>query len=271
VTWAVTENSYSLASRLPSGRHRSARSSLSLQTPGRCRAANPSARTGDREAPLRLLPAAPAGQARGDRGELEEALSALPRGGAVCSQASRGSRAVGTRAPMAIRQGPNQRWSLDFVSDRLCCGRRLRIRYVIDDFSRECLAAAVDISLSGRRVARDLDRIADLRGRPCMVVSDNGADLERDPEMAAGPGSRTALHRARKACSEWLRRVIQRADARRMSERASIGRPAPRPSLDRGVARRLQSSSPSHEPRPAPPREFLNRSIKDQSQNSANF
>ena len=48
---------------------------------------------------------------------------------------------------------------------------------MIDDFSRECLAAVVDNSLSGVRVARELDRIAELRGLPCMVVSDNGTEL----------------------------------------------------------------------------------------------
>ncbi|UOA20716.1 hypothetical protein DSM14862_03554 (plasmid) [Sulfitobacter indolifex] len=45
-------------------------------------------------------------------------------------------RAVGTRAPMALPQGSNQRWSLDFVSDSLSCGRRFRVQKVIDDFSR---------------------------------------------------------------------------------------------------------------------------------------
>jgi transposase InsO family protein len=41
---------------------------------------------------------------------------------------------------MAIPQGVNQRWSLDFVSDALACGRKFRILTVVDDFSRECLA-----------------------------------------------------------------------------------------------------------------------------------
>ncbi|GIT89285.1 transposase [Roseobacter sp. OBYS 0001] len=86
-------------------------------------------------------------------------------------------RAVGTRAPMAVPQGPNQRWSLDFVSDSLSCGRRFHILNVIDDFSRECLAAVVDTSLSGDRVGRELDRIAEMRGYPFMVVSDNGTEL----------------------------------------------------------------------------------------------
>jgi len=87
------------------------------------------------------------------------------------------TRAVGTRAPMVIAQGPNQRWSLDFVSDSLSCGRWFYILIEIDDFSRDCLAAVVDTSLSGERVARELDRIAQMRGYPCLVVSDNGTEL----------------------------------------------------------------------------------------------
>ena len=59
-------------------------------------------------------------------------------------------RALGTRAPMAIPQEPNQRWSLDFVSDALAYGRRFRLLNVVDDYSRECLACIVDTSLSGR-------------------------------------------------------------------------------------------------------------------------
>jgi putative transposase len=64
-------------------------------------------------------------------------------------------RALGTSAPMAIPRGPNQRWSLDFVSASLTSSQRFRILNVIDDFSRECLAAVVDTSLSGIRVCRE--------------------------------------------------------------------------------------------------------------------
>ena len=78
-------------------------------------------------------------------------------------------RALGTRAPMTIPRDANQRWSLDFVSDTLTDGRRFRILCVIDDFSRECLATVVDNSLSGERVGRELDQIAERRGYPCMI------------------------------------------------------------------------------------------------------
>jgi putative transposase len=78
---------------------------------------------------------------------------------------------------MAVPQGFNQRWSLDFVADALACGRRFRVLAVLDDFTRECLALVADTSLSGLRVGRELDRIVALRGRPAMIVSDNGTEL----------------------------------------------------------------------------------------------
>lgn len=99
----------------------------------------------------------------------EERLTVRRRGGR--------KRALGTRAPMTIPQGPNQRWSLDFASDVLNDGRRFRVLVVVDDFSRECLALVADSSLPGRRVARELDRIVELRGRPLQIVSDNGTEL----------------------------------------------------------------------------------------------
>ena len=71
----------------------------------------------------------------------EERLTVRKRGGR--------KRALGTRAPMTLPQRINQRWSLDFVSDALACGRRFRVLNVIDDWSRECLASVVDTSISG--------------------------------------------------------------------------------------------------------------------------
>jgi putative transposase len=87
------------------------------------------------------------------------------------------NRATGTRAPMTIPQGPNQRWSLDFVSDALDWGRRFRVLAVVDDFTREALALVVDTSISGARVARALDALLASRGRPTMIVGDNGTEL----------------------------------------------------------------------------------------------
>lgn len=86
-------------------------------------------------------------------------------------------RALGTRAPMMLPSRINQRWSLDFVSDTLSDGRRFRILCVVDDYSRECLAAVVDTSLGGVRVVRELERLVDERALPETVVSDNGTEL----------------------------------------------------------------------------------------------
>jgi putative transposase len=89
----------------------------------------------------------------------------------------RRKRALGTRAPMLLPSSINQRWSLDFVADALSDGRRFRILCIVDDFSRECLAAVVDTSLGGVRVVRELERLALERAAPQVVVSDNGTEL----------------------------------------------------------------------------------------------
>jgi putative transposase len=86
-------------------------------------------------------------------------------------------RALGMRAPLSVPQGPNQRWSLDFVSDQFGCGRRFRILTVVDDFTKECVALVPDTSLSGARVARELDLAIKQRGRPVTIVSDNGTEF----------------------------------------------------------------------------------------------
>ena len=106
----------------------------------------------------------------------EERLTVRKRGGR--------KRALGTRAPMAVPQGRNLRWSLDFVADTLVSGRRFRILTLVDDFSRECLALVLDTSLTGMRVARELDRVAEIRGYPGMIVSDNGSELTSNAILA---------------------------------------------------------------------------------------
>jgi putative transposase len=112
----------------------------------------------------------------------EEKLQVRRRGGR--------KRALGTRKPMVLPDGPNQRWSLGFVSDALTpshglqanhCravdGRRFRIFAVVDDFSRENLVLVTDTSLSGQRVARELDRVIAERGMPKTIVSDNDTEF----------------------------------------------------------------------------------------------
>jgi putative transposase len=76
-----------------------------------------------------------------------------------------------------VAQRPNQRWSLDFMSDQLADGRRFRLLNVVDDFTRECLAVEVDTSLTGQRVTRVLERLRAVRGLPERLVSDNGPEF----------------------------------------------------------------------------------------------
>src|SRR5690349_4649053 len=86
-------------------------------------------------------------------------------------------RAVGTRCPILVEAKVNARWSLDFVHDQFAHGRRFRILNVVDDVTRECLAAIPDTSISGKRVARELAGIINARGKPGMIVSDNGTEF----------------------------------------------------------------------------------------------
>ncbi|WP_112357232.1 IS3 family transposase [Agrobacterium tumefaciens] len=93
-------------------------------------------------------------------------------------------RAVGTRAPILVEAKANARWSLDFVHDQFACGRRFRVLNVVDDVTRECLAAILDTSISGRRVARELTTLIERRGKPGMIVSDNGTELTSNAILA---------------------------------------------------------------------------------------
>ena len=147
----------------------------------------------------------------------EERLQVRRRGGR--------KRALGTRAPMTLPQGPNQRWSLDFVADTLTDGRRFRILVVVDDFTRECLCLVADTSLSGHAVARELTAIiapprcasAALRQR-----QRHRADQHGDPDLVPGQQGGLALHRAGQAAAECVRRKLHRPAARRVSERDAV-------------------------------------------------
>ena len=86
-------------------------------------------------------------------------------------------RARGSRTPMPVPLRPNQRWSLDFLSDTFGACRKFRILAVNDDCCRENLALIADTSISGARVARELDALVRIYGKPACVVSDNGTEF----------------------------------------------------------------------------------------------
>ena len=93
-------------------------------------------------------------------------------------------QAIGTRAPILVEAKANARWSLDFVHDQFANGRRFRILNVVDDVTKECLGAIPDTSISGKRVTRELMAIIERRGKPGMIVSDNGTEFTCNAMLA---------------------------------------------------------------------------------------
>ena len=81
------------------------------------------------------------------------------------------------RQPLCVPIKVNVRWSMDFVSDQLSNGRRIRILNIVDDYSREMVGQLVDFSITGAQVARFLDQICETRALPGKIVCDNGTEF----------------------------------------------------------------------------------------------
>jgi putative transposase len=79
--------------------------------------------------------------------------------------------------PLLVAVRPNERWSMDFVQDRLQSGRRFRILTIVDDYTREWKATVVDTSIGGVRVVRLLEDLRETTGLPTVIVSDNGPEF----------------------------------------------------------------------------------------------
>jgi len=84
---------------------------------------------------------------------------------------------VRPRVPMLLPTRMNERWSMDFVSDQLSNGRRIRVLNIVDDFSRICVGQIVDFSISGARLVHYLDQLKSERGLPTTLVLDNGPEF----------------------------------------------------------------------------------------------
>jgi putative transposase len=81
------------------------------------------------------------------------------------------------RQALAIPVRPNERWSMDFITDALSEGRKFRSLNIVDDFNRECLAAEVDTSITGARVVRVMERLREQHGLPQILVTDHGPEF----------------------------------------------------------------------------------------------
>ena len=103
-------------------------------------------------------------------------------------------KATGTRQPLPMPDSINQVWSLDFMSDAFTDGRRFRVLAVVDQCSLECLTITADTSMPGLRVVRELDRLIALRGKPKVIVSDNGPELTRRAVLIWASGNNIDWH-----------------------------------------------------------------------------
>ena len=97
--------------------------------------------------------------------------------GLVVRRRRRKRLARGTGIAEGLPQRSNQRWSMDFVSDCMAGGRTIRALTLVDDYTRECLAIEVDTSLGGLRVRRVLEAVLEKRGKPEVIVVDNGPEF----------------------------------------------------------------------------------------------
>jgi putative transposase len=89
----------------------------------------------------------------------------------------RKKRASHLRVVPPLPSCPNERWSMDFMRDTLVDGRPFLVLTIVDTYTRECLAAWADISLTGHKVAAVLDEIAAERGYPKLITVDNGTEF----------------------------------------------------------------------------------------------
>ena len=115
----------------------------------------------------------------------EEGLQVRRRGGRkrALGHASADAGARGRRTCAGASTSSVTRWT---------DGRRFRVLAVVDDYSRECLTLVADTSLSGLRVVRELDALIAHRGRPAMVVSDNGTELTSMAVLSLVPAARAS-------------------------------------------------------------------------------
>jgi len=78
---------------------------------------------------------------------------------------------------LSVPTALNQVWSIDFMSDTLLDGRKLRTFNVLDDYNREALAIDVDLAMPSARVIRSLNQVIEWRGKPAAIRCDNGPEL----------------------------------------------------------------------------------------------
>ncbi|WP_194165428.1 DDE-type integrase/transposase/recombinase, partial [Deinococcus terrestris] len=100
---------------------------------------------------------------------------------------------AGERVQKPSVPGPNQRWSMDFMSDQLASGQRFRVLNVVDDFTLENVGMHIGTSITGTDVVRLLDTVLAKRAQPAAIFTDNGVMLQeilpKSPAPLRGSGT----------------------------------------------------------------------------------
>lgn len=81
------------------------------------------------------------------------------------------------KTPLMVPTQSNQIWSMDFMSDSLQCGRKLRTLNIIDDYNREALAVEIATSIPAYAVIEQLKLLIAERGKPEQIRVDNGPEF----------------------------------------------------------------------------------------------
>jgi len=89
----------------------------------------------------------------------------------------RKSRAKPTIGIMPKAERANQVWTYDFIFDQSLSGKSLKMLTLIDEYTRECLAMEVGVSIKSERVRQVLERVCAEKGFPQMIRSDNGSEF----------------------------------------------------------------------------------------------
>ena len=160
-------------------------------------------------------------------------------------------KATGTRAPLLTVTRPNARWSVDFVHDQFAQGRRFRIFNVIDDVTKECLAAVVRHLDLGppRRAGTDGPCRTTWQARPHRQRPRHRVHLERDAGLERRCRRALAFHRPGQADAKRHLRGLQFENAGRAPERDVVLRAGSRPRDRRPLGGRLQPRAPTFSPR----------------------
>ena len=132
--------------------------------------------------------------------------------GLIVRTKKRKERAQRQRVAQGSALRPNQKWSMDFVAQRLPDGRWIRVLTVVDQFTWECVTLLADNTLSGEKVAIALDKALLQRGAPESITVDNGTEFTSKAldHWAYSQRRPPGLYPPRQTGREWLHRELQR-------------------------------------------------------------